>query len=235
MSNIFERTRILIGDEALEKLKNSHVAIFGVGGVGGFIAEALARSGMGSIDLFDNDVVSPTNLNRQIIALRSTIGKYKTEVMEARIRDINPECNVTAFNLFYDEESAKEVDLSKYDYVADAIDFVKGKIELVKRTKELNVPIISAMGAGNKLDPSAFEISDISKTSVCPLARVMRKELKTLGINHLKVCYSKEPPITPLPSLENEGKRVTPGSVAFSPSVMGLIIAGEIIKDLIKI
>ncbi|MBO7177627.1 MAG: tRNA threonylcarbamoyladenosine dehydratase [Clostridia bacterium] len=234
MISPFERTRILIGDGAIEKLQNARVAIFGVGGVGGFIAEALARSSVGSIDLYDNDVVSHTNLNRQIIALNSTVGKYKTDVMKERILDINPECKVNAYNVFYDLESAKEIDLSVYDYVADAIDSVKSKIELIRRATELNVPILSAMGAGNKLDPTAFEIADISKTSVCPLARIVRKELKELGIKHLKVCYSKEIPLTPLPSCDTCGKKVTPGSTAFCPSVMGLIMASEIIKDLSK-
>lgn len=234
MISPFERTRILIGDSALEKLQNARVAVFGVGGVGGFIAEALARSGVGSIDLYDNDVVSLTNLNRQIIALNSTIGRYKTDVMKERILDVNPECKVNAYNIFYDLETAKEIDLSTYDYVADAIDSVKSKIELIRRASELSTPIISAMGAGNKLDPTAFEIADISKTSVCPLARIVRKELKDLGIKHLKVCYSKEIPVTPLPSNDDCGKKVTPGSTAFCPSVMGLIMAGEIIKDLSK-
>ena len=234
MNNFYERTRLLVGDDAIKKLGDASVAIFGVGGVGGYVAEALARSGVGRIDLFDNDAISITNVNRQIIALNSTVGRYKTEVMLERILDINPNCKVTAYNLFYDPESAKEIDLSKYDYIADAIDTVKSKIELVKRAKTLGTPIISAMGAGNKLDPTAFEISDISKTTVCPLARVMRKELKAIGINHLKVCYSKESPLSPLPSSEDSGKRVTPGSTAFCPSVMGLIMAGEIIKDIIK-
>ena len=234
MNNFYERTRLLVGDDAIKKLGDASVAIFGVGGVGGYVAEALARSGVGRIDLFDNDTISITNVNRQIIALNSTVGRYKTEVMLERILDINPNCKVTAYNLFYDPESAKEIDLSKYDYIADAIDTVKSKIELVKRAKTLGTPIISAMGAGNKLDPTAFEISDISKTTVCPLARVMRKELKAIGINHLKVCYSKESPLSPLPSSEDSGKRVTPGSTAFCPSVMGLIMAGEIIKDIIK-
>lgn len=234
MNNFYERTRLLVGDDAIKKLGDASVAIFGVGGVGGYVAEALARSGVGRIDLFDNDTISITNVNRQIIALNSTVGRYKTEVMLERILDINPNCKVTAYNLFYDPESAKEIDLSKYDYIADAIDTVKSKIELVKRAKNLGTPIISAMGAGNKLDPTAFEISDISKTTVCPLARVMRKELKAIGINHLKVCYSKESPLSPLPSSEDSGKRVTPGSTAFCPSVMGLIMAGEIIKDIIK-
>ena len=234
MSGIWERTRILIGDEAMAKLNSSRVAVFGVGGVGGYCAESLARSGIGSIDLYDNDTVSLTNINRQIIALHSTIGRYKTEVMCERIMDINPDCNARAINIFYDKETADRVDLSAYDYVIDAIDTVSSKIELIKRCNDLGTPIISAMGAGNKLDATAFEISDISKTSVCPLARIMRRELKALGINHLKVCYSKEIPLTPLPSTEQTTKRVTPGSTAFCPSVMGLIIGSEVVKDLIK-
>lgn len=234
MSNPFERTRILIGDVALEKLANSKVAVFGVGGVGGYVAEALARSGVGAIDLYDNDVVSITNVNRQIIALHSTIGRYKTEVMRERILDINPNCKVNAINLFYDSSNADTVDLSVYDYIADAIDTVSSKIEIIVRATSLGIPLLSAMGAGNKLCPEAFEIADISKTSVCPLARIMRRELKARGIHHLKVCYSKETPLTPLRSDEQSGKRVTPGSTAFSPSVMGLIIASEIVKDLIQ-
>lgn len=234
MDNFQERTRLLIGDDAVQKLNNSSVAIFGVGGVGGYIAESLARSGVGSIHLFDSDTISITNINRQIIALHSTVGRYKTDVMKERILDVNPNCKVFNNNIFYDLESAKDIDLSQYDYVADAIDSVKSKIELIRRAKEVGTPIISAMGAGNKLNPTAFEISDIAKTSVCPLARVVRKELKTLGINHLKVCYSKEQPLTPLDNKEDSGKRVTPGSTSFCPSVMGLIMASEIIKDLIK-
>ena len=234
MNNFYERTRLLVGDDAIEKLKNTRVAIFGIGGVGGYVAEALARSGVGSLALFDNDKVSVTNINRQIIALNSTVGKYKTEVMAERIKDINPECAVTTFNIFYDLENAKDYDLSAYDYVIDAIDSVKSKIELIRRATLADTPIISAMGAGNKMDPTAFQISDISKTSVCPLARVVRRELKAIGINHLKVCYSKEIPLTPLSSNEDSSKRVTPGSTAFCPSVMGLIIASEVVKDLIK-
>lgn len=234
MSGILERTRILIGDTAIENLSNARVAIFGVGGVGGYVAEALARSGVGAIDLYDNDTVSLTNINRQIIALHSTIGRYKTEVMRERILDINPDCKVNAINLFYDKNSAVTINLAIYDYVIDAIDTVASKLELIKRAKDLGTPIISAMGAGNKLDATAFEISDIQKTSVCPLARVMRRELKNLGINHLKVCYSKEIPLTPLASDEQTSKRVTPGSTAFCPSVMGLIIASEVVKDIVN-
>ena len=234
MNNFSERTRLLVGISAIEKLNISRVAIFGVGGVGGYIAEALARSGVGAIDLFDNDIVSVTNINRQIIALNSTVGRYKTEVMKERILDINPNCKVGTYNIFYDESNANQIDLSAYDYVADAIDSIKSKIELIRRATELGTPIISAMGAGNKLNPTAFKIADIMETSVCPLARIIRKELRALGISHLKVCYSKEAPITPLPSDEDTGKRVTPGSTAFCPSVMGLIMASEIVKYLIK-
>lgn len=232
MANIFERTAMLLGEDAIEKLSNSKVAILGVGGVGGFIAEALARSGVGAIDLFDNDTVSASNINRQIIALHSTIGRYKTDVMKERILDINPNCKVGAYNLFYGVDTANSIDLSQYDYVADAIDSVKSKVLLIVKCKEVNIPIISAMGAGNKLNPMAFEIADLSKTTVCPLARVMRKELKAKGITHLKVCYSKEEPIVPAQTT-TEG-RTPPGSTAFSPSVMGLIIASEIIKDIVK-
>lgn len=234
MNKAFERTRLLVGEQAIEKLNNARVAVFGIGGVGGHLAEALARSSVGYIDLYDNDVVSETNLNRQIVALRSTIGKYKTEVMKERILDINPECNVNAFNLFYESANANTIDLSKYNYIADAIDSVKSKIELIVRANDLNVPIISAMGAGNKMNPTQFEVADIFKTSVCPLARIMRKELKSRGVSHLKVCYTKEDPIVPLLSTEDKGGKLTPGSNAFCPSVMGLVMASEVVKDLIK-
>lgn len=223
---IFERMESLIGTAALEKLKNSRVAVFGVGGVGGYVVEALARSGVGALDLIDNDVVSETNINRQIIALHSTIGKKKTEVAAARVRDINPEIKVITHELFFLPETAQQLDFSQYDYVVDAIDTVAGKIALIERAKEANVPVISSMGTGNKLNASAFEVADISKTSVCPLARVMRRELKKRGIENVKVVYSKEEP------KENGGK--VPASIAFVPPVAGLIIAGEVIKDLIK-
>ncbi len=225
---------MLLGDDAMGKLSNANVAIFGVGGVGGYIAEALARSGVGHIDLYDNDVVSATNINRQIIALHSTVGQYKTDVMKNRILDINPACDVGTYNVFYDEKTAPGIDLSQYDCVADAIDSVKSKIELIVRTKEASTPIISAMGAGNKLNPTDFEIADLSKTTVCPLARIMRRELKARGITHLKVCYSKELPVVPLLTKEENDGKILPGSTAFSPSVMGLIMASEIVKDLIK-
>ncbi len=223
---------MLIGEEALEKLNNSKVAIFGVGGVGGYIAESLARSGIGKIDLIDNDVVNETNINRQIIALHSTIGKPKTEIMKERILDINPECEVRVFNLFFDESTAHIFNFQEYDFIADAIDSVKSKIELIKRATYLDTPIISALSAGNKLYTMPFEIADLSKTSVCPLARILRRELKKEGITHLKVCYSKEIPVTQNTS-ENATQRV-PSSNAFAPSIMGLTIGAEIVKTLIK-
>ncbi len=235
MINQFSRTEILIGNRALIKLQNSHVAIFGTGGVGGFAVEALARSGIGQIDIIDNDKVSLTNLNRQIIALHSTIGKYKVDVMKERMLDINPDIKVNAYKTFFLPENSSEFDFSKYDYVIDAIDTVKGKIEIAVKANEANVPVISAMGAGNKLNPLEFEVSDIYKTSVCPLARVMRGELKKRGIKNLKVVYSKETPIKPnLTDEKIENKRQIPGSFAPLPSVMGLIIASEVIKDLIS-
>ena len=234
MSNIFERTELLVGSEGIEKLNKAKVIVFGIGGVGGHAVEALPRSGVGNLTLVDNDVVSVSNINRQIIALHSTVGRYKTEVMKERILDVNPECNVETINLFYDLDTAKDFDLSKYDYVIDAIDSVKSKIELIVRAKNAGTPVISAMGAGNKLHPELFEIADISKTSVCPLARIVRKELKVRGINHLKVVYSKEQPVVPLLPKEEKGYKLVPGSTAFSPSVMGLIIASEIVKDIIQ-
>ncbi|MGN1329644.1 MAG: ThiF family adenylyltransferase [Eubacterium sp.] len=235
MPNQFSRTELLLGKEAVEKLSKSRVAVFGVGGVGGYAVEALVRSGLGNIDIIDNDTVSLTNLNRQIIALHSTVGKYKVDVLSDRIKDINPNCNVRAYKTFYTPETAGEFDFSDYDYVVDAIDTVKGKIELVMQAKAAGTPIISSMGAGNKLDPTAFEVADISKTSVCPLARVMRYELRKRGVNHLKVVYSKETPVTPNESDEEiAGRRQIPGSTAFVPSAAGLIIAGEVIKDIIK-
>ncbi|MBO6281333.1 MAG: tRNA threonylcarbamoyladenosine dehydratase [Alphaproteobacteria bacterium] len=236
MLDQFSRTRILFGSTALEKLAHSRVAVFGIGGVGGYTVEALARSGLGALDLIDNDTVALTNLNRQIIATHSTIGQYKTDVAAARVRDINPACKITVHQTFFLPENSAEFDFSQYDYVVDAIDTVAGKIGLIEAADVAGVPIISAMGAGNKLDPTAFEIADIYKTSVCPLAHVMRKELKKRGIKHLKVIYSKEQPLTPLADEETDktSKRVTPGSTSFVPPVVGLIIAGEVIKDLIN-
>lgn len=224
MENQFERTELLLGKEAIEKLNKAHVAVFGVGGVGGYTVEALARSGIQHIDIIDNDTVSLTNLNRQIIATHSTIGKYKVDVMKERILDINPNAQVNAFKCFYLPETKDQFDFTKYDYVVDAIDTVTAKIQLIVQAKEAGTKIICAMGAGNKLDPTQFEITDISKTSVCPLARVMRQECKKRGITKVKVLYSKEKALRPAADY--------PGSTAFVPSVAGLIIAGEIIKDL---
>jgi len=232
MLNQFSRTEMLFGKEAMEKLKNSYVAVFGIGGVGGYVAEALVRSGVGSIDLFDNDEVSLTNINRQIIALMSTVGRPKVEVMKERILDINPEAKVTCHNVFFMPDNSKEFDFSKYSYVVDAVDTVTAKIEIIKKAKEAKVPVISSMGTGNKICPDMFEVSDISKTSVCPLARVMRRELKLRGIENVKVIYSKEESIKPAQTEENTEKRQIPGSTAFSPAVAGLIIASEVIKDL---
>ena len=227
------RTALLLGNEGVEKLKKARVAVFGIGGVGGYVAEALARSGVGALDLIDKDVVSLSNINRQIIALHSTLGRLKTEVMAERIQDINPEIKVRRYDVFYLPETAAQFDFSKYDYVVDAIDTVSGKIALVEAANGAGVPIISSMGAGNKLDPTAFEVADISKTSVCPLARVMRRELKKRGIERLKVVYSKEEPIPPT-TIDEETAKAVAGSVAFVPSVVGLILAGEVIKDLTK-
>ncbi len=226
MENQFSRTENLIGKENLISLKNAKIAVFGIGGVGGHVVEALVRSGVETIDIIDNDNVSLSNLNRQIIATHSSLGKPKTDVMKERILDINPNAVVNTHNLFYLPENAAEFNLSNYDYIVDAIDTVTAKIELITRAKEANIPIISCMGTGNKLDPSKFEISDISKTSVCPLAKVMRYELKKRNITKVKVLYSKENPI----KTENR----TPMSIATCPAVAGLLIANEVIKDIIK-
>lgn len=232
MNELFERTALLLGDSGIQCLQSKKVAVFGVGGVGGFAAEALVRSGIGGIELIDNDVVSASNLNRQIVALHSTIGKPKTEVLRARLLDINPALSITIRNEFFLPETAARFDFTAYDYIVDAIDTVSGKIQLAVSATEAGTPIIASMGAGNKLDPTQFEVADLSKTSVCPLARVMRLELKKRGIRHLKVVYSKEPPIKqPRPA---DGSRPVPGSIAFVPSVAGLILAGEVIKDLLK-
>ena len=230
---MFSRTALLIGEEGLEKLKKARVAVFGVGGVGGYVVEALVRSGVGTLDLIDKDVVSVSNLNRQIIALQSTVGMLKTEAAEGRAKDINPDVVIHKHNVFYLPETANDFDFSQYDYVVDAIDTVSGKIALVEQAKAVNTPVISSMGAGNKLDPTAFEVADISKTSVCPLARVMRRELKKRGIEHLKVVYSREEPL-PSALIDEESGKTVPGSIAFVPSVVGLIIASEVIMDLIK-
>lgn len=233
MNHYFDRTQLLLGEASMDILNNSSVAVFGVGGVGGYVAEALVRSGIGSIDIIDNDKVSETNINRQIIATTKTVGQYKVDVLKQRILEINPDCKVTAYKCFYLPETKSEFDFSSYDYIVDAVDTVTAKIQLVLEAGDNKVPIISSMGAGNKLNPAEFEVADISKTSVCPLAKVMRRELKKRGVNHLKVVYSKEPPIKPGISEEVTGKRAVPGSVAFVPSVVGMIIASEVVKDLI--
>lgn len=248
MLNEFSRTEILLGKEAMVKLKESTVAIFGIGGVGSYVAEALARSGVGKLVLFDDDEVSITNINRQLIATNKTIGRKKVEVMAERILDINPNAEVEVNTCFYLPENADQYDLSKYSYIVDAVDTVAAKLELITRATEKNIPIISSMGAGNKLDPTRFEVADIYKTSVCPLAKVMRSELRKRGIAKLKVVYSKEEPIKPKDmseicelncecptesTIRNTKKRAIPGSVSFVPSVAGLIIASEVVKDII--
>lgn len=227
----FARSELIIGKDAQGLLSQSNVIIFGIGGVGSYAAEGLARAGIGSITLVDSDVVCKSNINRQIIALESTVGKPKVEVMQSRIRDINPDCDVKACQIFYTKE--KEIDISCYDYVIDAIDTVTSKLILIEEAAEYNIPVISCMGTGNKLNPTLFEITDIYETSVCPLARVMRTELKKRGIKKLKVLYSKEEPLKPT-KVEIDTRRQTPGSISFVPSVAGLIIAGEVIKDIIK-
>ena len=231
----FSRTEMLLGKESVSKLNNKKVIVFGVGGVGGYVCEALARSGVGQIDVVDNDTVALSNINRQIIALHSTVGKYKTEVMKERMLDINPNLKITAYNVFFSPENFDFFDPSKYDYIVDAIDTVSAKIELVIQAQKSNTPIISSMGAGNKLDPTAFKVADIYKTSVCPLARAMRTRLKKLGIKALKVVYSEEKAISPhLPDGMDALPPKAPASCAFVPSVAGLIVASEVIKDLIK-
>ena len=229
----FSRTALLLGEAGVEKLKNARVAVFGVGGVGGYVVEALARAGVGALDLIDKDTVSVSNINRQIIALHSTVGRLKTEVAAERAKDINPNVCVRVHDVFYLPETAEQFDFTQYDYVVDAIDTVSGKLALIEQAKQANTPVISSMGAGNKLDATAFEVADITKTSVCPLARVMRRELKKRGIEHLKVVYSKEESLPSLLVDEESGKPI-PGSISFVPSVVGLIIAGEVIKDLVK-
>jgi tRNA A37 threonylcarbamoyladenosine dehydratase len=229
----FSRTAYVFGEDAVEKLKNSKVAVFGVGGVGGYICEALCRAGVGHIDIFDRDTVSLSNINRQIIALHSTVGREKVAVMKERMQDINPDCEIVANNVFYLPENADQYDLSKYDYIADAVDTVSAKLEIATRAYKLGVPVISAMGAGNKTDPTRFEVADINDTTVCPLARVMRRELKARGVKKYKVVYSKEEPRKSGVTDPESGKAI-PGSLSFVPSAMGLIMAGEIIKDLIK-
>lgn len=236
MKEIFSRSALLLGEEGIEKLNKSKVAVFGVGGVGGYVAEALARSGVGHFVLVDNDDVSITNINRQIIATTKTVGRDKVEVMRERILEINPEADVEIRKCFYLPENADTFDFSNYSYVVDAVDTVTAKLEIIVRAKEADVPVISSMGAGNKLDPTKFEVADIYKTSVCPLAKVMRHECKKRGIKKLKVVYSKEESMKPIMTSNEEipeGKRAIPGSVAFVPSVAGLIIAGEVVKDIV--
>ncbi len=233
MEDQYSRTRLLLGQAALDKLRQSRVAVFGVGGVGGYAVEALARSGVGRLDLIDSDTVSLSNLNRQIIATHSTVGQYKVDAAAARIHDIDPNIVVRTYKTFYTPETADQFDFTQYDYVVDAIDTVTGKLALVERAQRAGTPIISCMGAGNKLDAAAFEVADISKTVMCPLARIMRKELRKRGITHLKVVYSREDALAPLGEMETDGqRRQTPGSVAFVPGAAGLIAAGEVIKDL---
>ena len=235
MNNQFLRTEMLIGKDAVEKLNNSRVAVFGVGGVGGYVVEALSRAGVGNIDIIDNDTISVSNLNRQIIALNSTVGKNKVDVLKARLLDINPNLKVETYKCFFTRNT--EFDFSKYDYVVDAIDTVVGKLELITRAKSANVPIICSMGTGNKMNPTMFEVADISKTSVCPLAKVIRQELKKRRIKKVKVVYSKEMPLKPIVAedmnVETKGGRIAPASNSFCPAVAGLIIASEVIKDLI--
>ncbi len=229
----FSRTELLFGADAMKTLAASRVAVFGIGGVGGYVVEALARSGIGALDLIDNDQVCLSNLNRQIIATHETIGQYKVDAAKERIRQIHPDCQVKTYRLFYMPETAEQFDFYQYDYVVDAIDTVTGKLELADQAYRCGTPIISSMGAGNKVDPTAFEVTDIFKTSVCPLAKVMRHELKKRGIPKLKVVYSKEKPITPQGcNAQDPHRRQVPGSNAFVPSVAGLILAGEVIKDL---
>jgi tRNA A37 threonylcarbamoyladenosine dehydratase len=250
MPDQFSRTQLLFGAAGMQKLYCARVAVFGIGGVGGYTVEALARSGIGALDLIDDDRICLTNLNRQILATRSTVGKYKVDVAAERIADINPAATVRTYKTFYTPETAEQFDFAQYDYVVDAIDTVTGKLELIARAKESGVPVISCMGAGNKLDPTAFEVADISKTSVCPLARVMRRELKHRGIEHVKVVYSREKAMTPLedpfagcrancicpPGTARTclQRRQVPGSNAFVPAAAGLILAGEVIRDLLS-
>lgn len=231
MEERFSRTALILGEDALKRLNKSRVALFGVGGVGGYAAEALARCGVGCIHLIDKDTVSESNINRQIIALSSTVGRSKVSVMAERIREINPNAEVHTHETFYLPETADQFDFSQFDYIIDAVDTVTAKLSLIEEAKKAGTPIISSMGTGNKLDPSAFEVADISKTSVCPLARVMRRELKKRGITSVKVVYSKEEPLTPSETIEEFGRHL-PGSIAFVPAAAGLVLAGEVIRDL---
>ena len=241
MEEAFLRMQWLYGKDAMKKLASSHVAVFGIGGVGGYVVEGLARCGIGALDLIDHDTVSLTNINRQIIATHHNLGRYKVDLAQERIEAINPECIVKTYRLLYLEDTAEKFAMEQYDYIVDAIDTVSGKLLLVEKAREANTPIISAMGAGNKVNPTLFEVTDIFETSICPLARVMRRECKKRGIDRLKVVYSKEKPLT-IRDIDgeeqpqkpaNNGKRSVPGSVAFVPSVVGMIIAGEVIQDLL--
>ena len=250
MLDQFSRTRLLYGADAMEHLASSHVAVFGIGGVGGYVVEALARSGIGALDLIDDDKVCLTNINRQIMATRKTVGKYKVDVAEERIKEISPDCIVRTYKTFYLPDTQDQFDFREYDYVVDAIDTVTGKLTIIENAKKIGIPVISSMGAGNKVNPAAFEVADIYETSICPLAKVMRRECRKRGIDSLKVVYSKEPPVRPLEDISiscrqncicpsgTERKcterRDIPGSTAFVPSVAGLIIAGEIVNDLCK-
>jgi len=237
MIDQFSRTRLLLGQEAMEILSEKKVAVFGVGGVGGYVCEALVRTGIGHFDIIDNDQVSLTNLNRQIIALQSTIGRDKVEVMRERMLDINPNVDVTVHKCFFLPENADSFPFGSYDYVVDAVDTVAAKIEIIMQCKNKGIPVISCMGAGNKLDPTGFVVTDIYKTTMCPLAKVMRHEMKKRGVKKLKVVYSNEKPISPDQALASEevtGKRAVPGSTAFTPAVAGLILASEVVKDLIE-
>lgn len=230
---MFSRFELLVGEDNIQKLNQAHVIVFGVGGVGGYVVEALVRSGIGHITIVDNDVISLSNLNRQIIATQETIGQKKVDVMKKRILSIHPECDVTTLDMFYLPETADQIDLSQYDYVVDAIDTITSKIELAVRCDQ-KIPLISSMGTGNKMNPALLQVSDIYKTSVCPLAKVMRRELKKRRVKHLKVVYSQELPMKPFESDEITHKRTIPGSTAFVPSSAGLLIASEVVKDLLK-
>ena len=241
MTPEFSRTELVYGEEAMDRIRRARVAVFGIGGVGGYVTEALARSGVGQLDIVDNDTVSITNINRQIIALHSTVGEYKVDAAESRIRDINPGCIVRKYRTFYLPETENEFDFSQYDYIVDAIDTVTGKIAIVVNAEKTGTPVISSMGTGNKIHPALFEVADIYDTEMCPLAKVMRHELKKRGIRKLKVVYSKEKPLTPSPEAyakymdaaeDKTRKRSIPGSTAFAPPVAGLIIASEVINDI---
>ncbi|MEE3468462.1 MAG: tRNA threonylcarbamoyladenosine dehydratase [Eubacterium sp.] len=234
MFDQFSRTQLLYGEAAMERLAASRVAVFGVGGVGGYVVEALARSGIGALDIIDDDKVCLSNINRQIIATTKTIGEYKVDVAEARIHDINPDCEVRTYKTFFLPDTQDQFDFHEYDYVVDAIDTVTGKLTIIEKAKNAGVPVISAMGAGNKVHADMFEVADIYDTSICPLAKVMRKECKKRNIDALKVVYSKEEPIQPVEDVADSQRRATPGSTAFAPSVVGLIIAGEVVNDLVS-